>query len=193
MNYWIVGTLILSLISPISYTRSMLAGKSKPHRVTRLIVWLASVAGVLGVLHTTNLPGKIFAFIFLARASYLLVMSMIYGLGGAAKLDIYCLAIGLLALAAYVTTHNGIITISLGILADLIGFIPTFVKTYRQPTSEDPMFFSIEGIASLFGVFAVGSWQVGLLFPLYFTLCSATVVALIYRRKLFHLRVTADV
>ena len=74
----------------------MLAGKSKPHRVTRLIVWLASLAGVLGVLHTTNLPGKIFAFIFLARATYLLVMSGIYGVGGVAKLDIYCLVIGLL-------------------------------------------------------------------------------------------------
>jgi len=187
MSYWIIGTLVLSLISPISYTKSMLAGKSKPHRITRLIVWLASVAGVLGVLHTSNLPGKIFAYIFLARASYLLVMSIIYGVGGFARLDKYCLVLGVMALIAYVTTRNGLLAISLGILADLIGYIPTFIKTYHQPQSEDPVFFSIEGAASLFGVFAVWSFQVGILFPLYFTLCSATVVTLIYRKRIFRI------
>ncbi|MEO8862882.1 MAG: hypothetical protein ABI354_00970 [Candidatus Saccharimonadales bacterium] len=163
----------------------MLKGKAKPHRITRLIVWLASVAGVLGVMHSASLPGKIFAFIFLARATYLLIMSVIYGVGGMAKLDLYCLGIGILALAAYVVTKNGTITISLGILADLIGYIPTFVKTYRKPDSEDPIFFTIEGLASLFGVFAVWSLQAAILFPIYFTLSSFTVVSLIYRKKIF--------
>lgn len=193
MNYWIIGTLILSLISPISYTKSMLAGKAKPHRVTRLIVWLASVAGVLGVIHSTSLPGKIFAFIFLARATYLLIMSVFYGVGGLAKLDVYCLCIGILALVVYATTKNGTLTILFGILADLIGYIPTFTKTYRDPNSEDPVFFSIEGIASLFGVFAIWSFQAAILFPIYFTLCSAAVVVLIYRKKIFRLPTPADV
>ncbi len=188
MNYWIIGTLVLSLISPISYTKSMLAGKSKPHRVTRLIVWLASVAGVLGVLHSTNLAGQIFALIFLVRATYLLVMSGIYGVGGASRLDRICLSLGLLALVTYATTKNGVLTISVGILADVIGYIPTFVKTYHKPDSEDPIFFSIEGIASLFGIFAVWQLRADILFPIYFTLCSGLVVALIYRKKLFSLK-----
>jgi len=187
MNYWIIGTLILSLISPISYTRSMLAGKAKPHRVTRFIVWLASIAGMLGVLHNSNLPGKIFAGIFLARASYLLVMSLIHGVGGWAKLDRYCLGLGILALICYVVTRNGVITISLGILSDVIGYIPTFIKTYHHPFTEDPVFFSIEGLASLLGVFAVWQLRADILFPIYFTLCSAVVVGLIYRKKLVEL------
>ena len=187
MNFWIIGTLILSLISPVSYTRSMLAGKAKPHRVTRLIVWLASVAGILGVIHSSSLSGKIFAGIFLARASYLLVMTIIYGVGGATKLDKYCLVLGILALLVYVTTRNGLLTISLGILADLIGYIPTFVKTYHQPSSEDPVFFTIEGLASLLGVFAVWQLSAAILLPLYFTLCSAAVDLLIFRKQLYKL------
>lgn len=187
MNYWIIGTLILSLISPVSYTRSMLAGKAKPHRITRLIVWLASVAGILGVLHSNSLSGKIFAGIFLARATYLLVMAVIYGVGGATKLDRYCLVLGVLALVAYITTRNGLLTVSLGILADLIGYIPTFVKTYHQPRSEDPVFFTIEGLASLLGVFAVWQLSVAILLPLYFTLCSAVVDVLIFRKQLYGL------
>ena len=162
----------------------MMKSKAKPHRVTRFIVWLASVAGMLGVLHGSNLPGRIFAAIFLVRASYLLIMSLVYGVGGWAKLDRYCLGLGVLALICYVTTHNGTLTISLGILADLIGYIPTFVKTYHRPSTEDPVFFSIEGLASLFGVFAVWQLRADILFPIYFTLCSVVMVGLIYRKKL---------
>jgi len=184
MNYWIIGTLVLSLISPISYTNSMMGGKAKPHRVTRLIVWLASVAGLLGVIGSTNLAGQIFAAIFFIRATYLVILSIKYGVGGTSKLDKYCLGLGLLALLAYATTQNGVLTISLGILADVIGYIPTFVKTYHKPDSEDPLFFGIEAIASLLGVFAIWELRADILFPIYFTLSSALVVFLIYRKPI---------
>jgi hypothetical protein len=184
MNYWIIGTIVLSIISPIFYTKSMLKGKVKPHRVTRLIVWLASVAGLLGVLNSSNSAGKIFALIFLIRATYLLIMAVIYGVGGLQKLDLYCLFFGVLALVAYYTTRSGLLTISLGIAADLIGYLPTFVKTYKKPESEDPLFFSIEGLASLFAIFAIWELAPDILFPIYFLLSSMTVVALIYRKRL---------
>lgn len=183
MDIWILGTLILSLASPIFYTRSMIAGKSKPHRITRLIVWLAAVAGILGVLGTSNVSGLIFACIFLARATYLFIMSLIFGVGGASKLDRYCLAIAVLALVLYVTTGSGLLAIAFGIIADLIGYIPTFVKTWHKPSSEDPTFFFIEMIASLFAVFAIWQIRVDILFPIYFVLCSAVVLALIYRKR----------
>ena len=185
MNIWILGTLILSLISPILYTKSMLQRKAKPHRVTRLIVWLASLAGILGVLHNSNIAGQIFAFIFFARATYLLIMSFVYGVGGTTKLDISCLIIGILALVLYLVTGSGLLAVVLGILADLIGYIPTFMKTYRMSSSEDPTFFAIEGLGAFFGIIAVGSLQVGILFPMYFVLCSVTVLVLIYRKMIF--------
>lgn len=184
INYWIIGTLILSLISPVSYTKSMLAGKSKPHRVTRFIVWLASIAGMLGVLHSSNISGQIFALIFFLRATYLLAMSLKYGVNGTSRIDLYCLGLGLLALLAYVTTHNGIITISLGILADLIAYIPTFIKTYHNPESEDPLFFTIEGLASLLGILAIWQLRVDILFPIWFLISCVIVVSLIYRKRL---------
>jgi hypothetical protein len=175
MNIWIIGTLILSLASPIFYTRSMLAGKAKPHRVTRLIVWLAAVAGVLGI---------IFAGIFLARATYLLIMSLIYGVGGASRLDKWCFVIGILALVLYVVTGNGLLAISFGIIADLIAYIPTFVKTWKDPKSEDPTFFTIEAVASLFAVIAIWELRADILFPIYFVLCSLAVIFLIYRKQI---------
>jgi hypothetical protein len=186
MNYWILGTIILSILSPISYTRSMLAGNAKPHKVTRLIVWLASVAGLLGVLHSPNTSGIIFAGIFFTRASYLLVMSLIYGTGRASRLDKSCLVIGIGALVVYVATGSGLLAIMFGILADLIGYIPTFVKTWHRPRSEDPLFFGIESLASLLAIFAIGELRADILFPIYFFVCGAVVVLLIYRKQLAH-------
>lgn len=188
MNIWIIGTLVLSLISPIFYTKSILAGKAKPHRITRLIVWLAAVAGILGILQSTNLAGIIFAGIFFVRASYLLVMALIYGVGGTTKLDIWCLVIGVLALILYVLTGNGLLAVTFGVLADAIAYIPTFVKTWRKPESEDPFFFGIEAVAALFAIFAIGELRVDILFPIWFVVSSLIVLALIYRKKIFRLR-----
>jgi hypothetical protein len=111
-------------------------------------------------------------------------MAVIYGVGGLQKLDLYCLFFGVLALVAYYTTRSGLLTISLGIAADLIGYLPTFVKAYKKPESEDPLFFSIEGLASLFAIFAIWELAPDILFPIYFLLSSMTVVALIYRKRL---------
>lgn|GEM_PF-606508 len=186
MNLWIIGTLFLSLISPIFYSKSIFAHQSKPHKVTRLIVWLASISGVLAVIHSHNMAGKIFAAIFLARATYLLILASVYGVGGASKLDKSCLGIGVVALVMYAVTRNGLLAITFGVLSDLIGYIPTFVKTWHEPASESPTFFAIEGLASLLGVLAIGQLRVDIILPAYFVLCSATVVALIYRKRIVH-------
>lgn len=187
MNAWIIGTLILSVISPWFYSRSIFAHKARPHKVTRLIVWLASIAGILAVIHSSNLAGKIFAGIFLARATYLLILAMMYGVGGASRLDRICLVIGALAVAMYVVTGSGLLAISFGVLSDLIGYVPTFVKTWRDPTSESPTFFAIEGVASFLGVLAIWQPRVDIILPVYFVACSATVVLLIYRKKILRM------
>jgi len=84
----------------------------------------------------------------------------------------------------YFLTGSGLLAVTFGIAADLIGYIPTFVKTWHQPQSEDPLFFSLETLAALFGVFAIWEIRVDILFPIYFTLGASTIVVLIYRRRL---------
>jgi hypothetical protein len=170
----------------------MLRKKAQPHRITRLVILLAAIASVLGVVDSNNLAGVIFAGIFLVRAAYLFAMSLKFGTGGSTPLDRTCLAVAALAMIAYVITGNGWVAITLAILADLIGYIPTFVKTWRQPSSEDPTFFAIEGLASLFGALAVAEWSIGVVLPLYFAACCIVVLALIYRPRLLRAEASLD-
>jgi hypothetical protein len=113
-----------------------------------------------------------------------MIMAFIFGVGGATRLDRYCLVIGIAALAIYAVTGSGLLAISFGIIADLIAYIPTFVKTWHKPSSEDPTFFAIEAVASLFAVFAIWQIRVDVLFPIYFVLCSLAVIILIYRKRI---------
>ncbi|MBP9667186.1 hypothetical protein KBD87_00055 [Candidatus Saccharibacteria bacterium] len=184
MNIWILLSLVLSLISPIFYTKSMLEGKAKPHRVTRAVIWLAAVTGIIGILGSSNLSGIMFAGIFFVRASYLLVMSIIYGEGGTSKLDKVCFSMGVVAVISYVLTGSGLLAVMLGVLADLIAFIPTFVKTWKKPESEDPNFFAIEVVASICAIIAIDELRVDTIFPIYFVLSGGFVLLLIYRKKL---------
>ena len=105
-------------------------------------------------------------------------------MGGVSRLDQRCLVIGLIALLAYALTRNGLLAISFGILSDFIGYIPTFVKTWHKPDSEDPMYFIIESIASLLAVFAIWDLRLDIIFPIYFVGSSVGVVLFIYRKKL---------
>ncbi len=176
--------LLLSLISPISYTRSMLKDQAKPHRITRLVVWLVSITAFIGVLDSSNLAGLLFAAIFLVRATYLLGMSLKYGVGGSTTLDRICLGGGIVALVVYASTGSGLYAILLGILTDIIAFTPTFVKTWHKPETEDPTYFFIEMLAAACGIMAIGELRVDILFPVYFTLCNIGLLLFIYRKKI---------
>lgn len=184
MNWWLMGALVLSLISPIAYTKSMLAGKSRPHRVTRFVVWLACLTALLGVLNSPNTAGLVFAIIGVARSTYLLVLSGVYGVGGSSRLDRQCLLVAVSALAVYLATGKVLLAILLAILAEFAGHIPTLVKTWHEPRSEDPLFFITEMTAAGLGVCAIWEMRADILFPVYLVLANMLMVWLLYRHAL---------
>jgi hypothetical protein len=91
---------------------------------------------------------------------------------------------GVVAVISYVLTGSGLLAVMLGVLADLIAFIPTFVKTWKKPESEDPNFFAIEVVASICAIIAIDELRVDTIFPIYFVLSGGFVLLLIYRKKL---------
>ena len=184
MDLWIAAMILLSVLSPVSYTRSMLNNQAKPHRVTRLVIFLVSISALVGILGTSNTAGLIFAGVFFARATYLFIMSLKYGVGGSSKLDKICLAGGIVSLLIYGMTGSGIYAILLGIVTDVIAFMPTFVKTWQKPETEDPLYFFIELLAASCGALAIGEIRTDLLFPVYFILCNACLLLFIYRKKI---------
>jgi hypothetical protein len=180
MNVLTAIFVTLSVVSPISYTWRTLKGTVRPHRVTRLVVWVASLTSLIVTLGSENSAGKLFGIVFFARATFLLLLALKYGAGGRTKLDIYCLVIGVVGVLVSLL-GNGLAGILLALAADVVGYIPAIVKTYRDPKSEEPVFYILEFFAALSIVISIGEAGVDVIMPLYFVASCIVMLGLIYR------------
>lgn len=174
--------LFLSVISPLSYIKDTLKGGTKPHRVTRLVVWVASLTSIIAVYGSDNEVGRLFAIVFFVRATVLLILALRYGVGGSSRLDLLCLGLGIAGVIASVS-NNGLVGIWLALLADLIGYVPAFIKTYREPKSEEPFFYLLESAAALVAIIGIGEVRRDIILPVYFVTSGLVMLALIYRPK----------
>lgn len=179
----IVFSITLALIAPIVYSVSMVRGVSKPARMTRFIVWLAASISLISLWAEGSTGAIWLAGVFAVRNLFLLGMSFKYGVGGFTKLDLICLGTALVGLIGWQIAGDPLIALVFAIIADFIGFIPTFVKTYRDPTSEGPGFYYIETLAVTLNIILIGAWSQDLLFPGYILLSNLIVLSLIFRSK----------
>jgi len=114
----------------------------------------------------------------------ILSLAMKRGVGGLSRLDIACYVVLSADLALWLTTSHTLWALHLTVLADLIAFTPTLVKTWRDPTSETPTFFVLGAIAPLLSILGGGNFSYGVvLFPAYLALINAVEVGLIYLPK----------
>ncbi|HUP26757.1 MAG TPA: hypothetical protein VM124_03890 [Candidatus Limnocylindrales bacterium] len=183
---------LLSLISAtiafgcfIPYGRDILRGQARPARSTRLMFALLLV---LTLLQQHSVGNRLSLALTLGEsvgALGILAFALWKGVGGLRRLDVVCYILLATDILIWRTTHNSLVGLHLTIVADQIAIWPTLVKTWRDPTSETPLFFIAGSVAPLFAIAAEKNLSYGIvLFPLYITVINATMVLLIYRPKL---------
>lgn len=179
----IASTVCLALISPIVYAVSMVQGVSKPARMTRFIVWLAAAIAFISLWAGGSTSAIWLAGVFAFRNTFLLVMSIKYGIGGTTKIDFWCLAIALSGLVGWQISGNPLVALLFAVAADFIGFVPALVKTYFDPSSEGPWFYYLESTAVILNIILIGAWSIDLIFPLHILTMNILMIGLIYRPK----------
>src|ERR1019366_5950203 len=166
--------LLLVLVAAISvggfvpYAMDVIKGKAKPARSTRLMFTFLLAITILQQLSIHS------GFLIVVTASeavgalVILALAIKRGVGGWAKLDILCYCLLAVDVAVWLTTGSAFIALHLSVLADLIAFTPTFVKTWRHPKSETPLFFVTGVVAPSLNILGAGKFSYGvLLFPAY--------------------------
>ncbi len=174
---------ILVLISPAVYIHSIFRGKTRPHRTTRFVLLLITAISAWS-LFGSNGAAFWLALASAVQAAVVFLVSLKRGMGGWAKLDISCLSIALLGIAVWQTTGEPMVGLYASILADFVGYVPAFVKTYRMPHTEDWRFFSIDTVAAVLSLAAttqLSAFALG--YPVYIFLANFGMVALILGRK----------
>lgn len=177
-------SILLPIYSPIPYIRSILRRQTKPHRTTRLVYLLIGLLTTISLFASGERVAVWISGVSLLQAIVLFFLGLRYGVGGWSKTDLICLIFAIIGVIAWQTTNDPVWGLYFGIGADFFGTIPTIIKTWRLPTSEEPQFYILDAAAGGFSLLALSSWTPGdFSYPLYLMLINATVAILTQKNR----------
>ncbi len=176
---------VLNLWGGFNYLVSTLKGETRPNKVTwflwglaPLIAFAAQIVQGVGLSSLMTLtvglsPMVIFLASFINKKSEWKI----------SKFDLSCGAVSLLALMLWSITQIGNIAILFAILADGLAAVPTLIKSYQAPETENYQAFLFAGIAAIITILTVKDYNfANIAFPVYiFSICSIFVLLIKFK------------
>lgn len=172
----------LNLLGGLSYLIDTIKGKTKPNKVSwllwglaPLIAFAAQVKQGVGLSSLMTLtigisPLLIFSASFINReAAWKLTF-----------FDLICGMLSLLGLLLWMFTREGNLAILFSILSDGLAGVPTLVKAYKAPETENYHVYSFAGIAAVITLLTIKQWNFAhYAFPIYILLFNLIAFPLI--------------
>jgi hypothetical protein len=129
----------INLLCSLWYIRSIFQEKTRPNLISWFI-WM--LAPLIGTFLSLKAGAGLAAFgIFMAGfGPFLVIVFSIFKKNSFWKIkifDIICGIFSILALLLYFKTKNISLAIIFVILADLLAYLPTYIKTWQKPESEN--------------------------------------------------------
>ena len=180
-------SLLLNLIAGVSYFLSTWRGDTQPNRVTWFFWALAPLIAGAGQL-SEGVGLATLAVFSISIPPILILLASFWNEKAYWKLgpfDYACGAAALFGLLLWAITNDALYAILFAIASDLFAAIPTLLKSYTDPQSEDGRAFVLGTIAPLIGLLVVQeSVFAGYAFLTYSVLINGAIVALIYRKRI---------
>lgn len=181
---------IIGGLAFVPYIWDIFLRKTKPHIYTWLIWSLLQTTSVLVMIHNGAGTGISPFVVGAILCGCIFLLSFKYGTKNITVFDTICLVGAIIALIFYLYLHNPLISIILVSLIDIIGFIPTFRKSYIEPKTETPSTYIVSAFSSLLAIFALLDYSlITILYPttLVFTdtMCWLIIIS---RRKRYYLK-----
>lgn len=188
----VAGT--LATIAYIPYIIGMLRGRTRPNKAS-WIIWTI-VGGLLAI--TYFLEGDLKAIwvplVYFIGPLVIAVLSFRYGYSRWSKLDYACVVFAIISIIPWIFSNDPTITLLLNVMIDTAGAIPTYVKSYREPETEDFTAWFIFFIANTLELFAISKWNLSAIYPIYLFVSTAIIFAFItkfkFQKKSTHVNAT---
>lgn len=150
-----------NIVGGFSYLLDTIKGKAKPNKVSWFLWGLAPmIAFVAQVKQGVGLSSLMtftvgFSPILIFFASFLNKKAD----WKITKFDLICGVLSLLGLILWAYTRVGNIAILFAILADLLAGIPTIIKAYKAPETENYHAYLFAGIAAVITLLTIKQWD----------------------------------
>jgi hypothetical protein len=151
---------LFNLSSTASYLYAVIKGTAKPNKVTwflwalaPLIAFAAQIAQGVGISALMTFavgfgPTLIFIASFFNRKAEWKISNF----------DLLCGGISLSALILWAITRDAFIALLLAIFADFLACIPTYIKSWYNPETEDVRAYLLAGISALITLASLQTW-----------------------------------
>lgn len=178
---------ILAFIGYFPYVRNTIRGTTKPHAFSWLVWGVLEGIGFVAQVVEGAGPGA-WVLGFSAVVTFgIFILALKKGSREFATADWIALAGALIAIVLWRITDNPTLAVIFVVLADAIGFIPTFRKTFHRPHEETLTEYTLAFCKHILSIFALRTYSVATwLYPasLVITNASLVVLALVRRRAL---------
>lgn len=175
---------LLPVVSSAAYAVSILKGKSRPQRMTRLLLVCITALMVASLIGQGDTSGVWLALVSFVQALGIWVLSLTHGIGGRSRLDFACMGVCALGLGLWMFFGGAWIGLLASIVADIAASLPALVKTVRMPHTELLAFYAWDTLAGLLVAIAGPFTLKAALFPLYIALINALFAVVIWLPRL---------
>lgn len=184
-NIFLVLSTVISLSAYFVGIRFIFKGSFRPQRTTWFLMAVISALFVATLLvqgdrNAVWLASAIFVGNFL-----IFLLSIKNGIGGKSKSDMVVLLMVVISLLVWYITKNPLLALVMSIIADFIAFLPTMIKSWFLPWTEEWMFYVFGIVSSFLNLLSLSVFNFEKsIFLIYFLLSNiALVLIIVLRRK----------
>ena len=155
----IVATITIIGGSFLPYLRDIFRGKTKPHAYTWLIWTITQGTAVAGLIKGKGGWGSLSFIIGVALCFFIFLLSLKYGTRNITKSDTIVLIAALSAIVVWWQLENPLLAVFMVSVIDVLGYIPSFRKTFEDPWTETVISWVFFSIANILTIFALSEYN----------------------------------
>ena len=151
---------ILAVVGYVPYLRDAILKRVKPHPYTWLLWSIVSGITLTGQFVKGGGPGTLPTLFAEILTVTIFIYSLRYGFKEIKKSDTVLLILALLGLIPWFIFKDPTSSVIIAVTIDLIGFIPTYRKTWENPKSETRLLYACNVIRHMFTLIAIRHYNV---------------------------------
>lgn len=150
----------LAIIGNIPYLRDVVTKKVQPHPYTWLVWTLVSAITFFGQLAKGAGIGAIPTAASEIFTVLIFIFSLQYGFKRIVRIDTLFLVLCLLGLIPWFITKDPTMSVIIAVTIDVVAFIPTLRKTWKNPTSETSILYSMNVARHILALFSLQTYNI---------------------------------
>ena len=151
---------LLAVVGNIPYLFDVVKGRVKPHPYTWLVWTIVSCVVFFGQVAKGAGIGAIPTAVAEVFTLLIFIFSLKYGFKNPPRIDKFFLALAIAGIIPWILTKDPTISVIIVVSIDLLAYIPTLRKTFKNPKSETPFLYSTNILRQALTLGALKSYNI---------------------------------